>query len=228
MAQFIKHIGKHNNKKIAIIYRTIPDEGHMSLVAYTETLPKMFHDAITGVIESSAGQDASELADVLFRNKLADGRSILQAMHKEGMIKKVPTSQVIVTPNLQSHIRLDELNKIFEGMEAGGEAAKKMKELDDNMGMVEPYTRATKTAIDDTANVPMMASATDGLDNGSLAEDLDAQADRLALEAKSMIAESKRLKAEAKSLKPKKKKAAKKKVAKKKAVAKKKVTKVTS
>ncbi len=212
MSQFIKHIGKHNNKKIAIIFRSIAGEDHMALVAYTETLPKLYHDAIIGVIESPVGQDAAELADVLFRNKLADGRNILQAMHKEGMIKKVPTKQVIVTPNLTSHIRLDELNEIVDGMEAGGEAAKKMKELDENSGMVEPYTRAAKA---DAADVADLASADTGLDDVDIAANLDAQADKLALEAKSMIAESKRLKAEAKSMKPKKKATAKKKTAKK-------------
>ena len=35
----IKHVGKHNDKKIAIVYREVPSEAHMALVVYTDTLP---------------------------------------------------------------------------------------------------------------------------------------------------------------------------------------------
>ena len=29
----IKHVGKHNNQKIVILFRKVPDEGHMALVS---------------------------------------------------------------------------------------------------------------------------------------------------------------------------------------------------
>ncbi len=206
MTQFIKHVGKHGDRRVAIIYRTIPGEEHMALVSYPDTLQKSFHDAIMKVIESDVGQDATELADALFRQYLPDGRPILQTLHKEGMIKKVPTSQIIVTPNATSHVRLDELNKIFDGIQEGDEAKKKMQEIDDNLGLIDP---AEKRAIE--ANIPHLDSS--GLDNGSLAKELVSQADKLAAEAKGLIAESKRLKLEAKELlrktKPAKKKKAK-------------------
>jgi hypothetical protein len=37
----IKHVGKHNQKRVAIVYRTVPDEDHMALVVYSESLPMM-------------------------------------------------------------------------------------------------------------------------------------------------------------------------------------------
>jgi len=214
MAAFVKHIGKIQDRKVAIIYRKVPDEDHMCLVAYPDTLPKAFHDAIMQVIESAPGQQATDLSDALFRNLLPDGRPILQTMHNEGMIKKVKTNEVVVTPNATSHVRLDELNSIMDSMEAGDEANKKLADLDANAGMEK-----------NVAN-QMYNSSADLSDEGIAAERL-AQSNKLVAEAEAMIAESKRLQAEAydldASLKPKKatkKKTAKKKATKKKATAK--------
>lgn len=213
---FIKHIGKHGDKRVAIVYRSVPDEAHMALVVYPDQLPTTFHDAIMKAIESAPGQEAKELSDVLFRNLLSDGRPILETLHKEGMIKKVPTNQIIVTPNAQSHVRLDELNKIFEGMEKGDEASQKMAELDANAGLVDPVE-----ARKDQATI---AEAGDGvLDDTAIAQDMLDQSKRMAAEAQALVAESKNLEKEAykmaPSLKPKRapaKKAAAKKAATKK------------
>lgn len=194
---FVKHIGKHNGKKVAIAFRQVPDEEHMALVVYTETIPSMIHDAIMNVIESETGQSTDELADVLHRNFLADGRGILEALHKEGMLKKVPTSQVIVTPNQQSHVRLDELNKIINDLKTGNDASEKMRELDENAGMVDP---AQKREAEPVAEVPPL-SADDGvLDDTAIAKNLVEQSNAMELQAEAMIAESKRLKEEAYSL----------------------------
>ena len=216
---FVKHIGKHNNRKVAIVFRQVPDEDHMALVCYTETVPTMFHDAIMQVIESPAGQNTDDLSEVLHRNFLTDGRGILEGLHGEGMLKKVPTSQVIVTPNPQSHVRLDELNKIINDLKTGNDAAEKMRELDENSGLVDP----TQRQIEQPQEVPQ---ATDGvLDDGALAVNLIEQSKAMALQAEQLLAESKRLQEEAYtldgSLKPK---AAKKKSVRKKSVTKKKST----
>jgi len=213
---FIKHIGKHGDRKVAIVFRTVPGEEHMALVCYPQTLQAGIHDAIMRVIESPEGQDATELADALSRNLLPDGRQILQTLHKEGMIKKVKTSEIIVTPNATSAVRLDELNEIFDGVEAGGEAAEKMKKLDESLGLVDP--KANRVQQNATTTATASTISVENLDNDSMITNLNAQADQMANEAKGLVAESKRLKAEAKALAPKKKakKKAKKKTAKKK------------
>jgi hypothetical protein len=202
---FIKHIGKHGDRKVAIIYRQVPGEDHMCLVVYPETLPKAFHDTIMKVIESAPGQEAKELSEPLFRNLLPDGRPILQTLHREGMIKKVPTNQVIVTPNVSSHVRLDELNTILNGMEAGSEAAQKMADLDQNAGFADPMKK-TEAPV----NEPV-------LDDATLAKQRLAQASQMEAEANVMIAESKRLLEEAYQLdsSPRPKKPARTKAAKK-------------
>jgi hypothetical protein len=171
--QFTKHIGKHGDRKVAIVYRTVPGEEHMALVCYPDTLKAGVHDTLMKVIESEPGQQAAELADALFRNLLPDGRPILQTFHKEGMIKKVPTNQIVVTPNATSHVRLDELNKIFDGFEAGDDAKKKMADLDANSGFVDPKANRIN-ATDVALHAPVEA-----LDDNALAANLVSQATNL-------------------------------------------------
>jgi len=207
---FLKHIGKHNDRKVVIIYRKVPDEGHMALVSYTDNLPSNFHDSIMENLESPAGQAAEELADILFRNLLPDGRSILQAMHAEGFIKKVQTNQVILTPTAKSSARLDEINQILDDMATGEDAAKRMKDLDDNAGLVDPTALKSTDVVTD-----------DPMSDASIANDLLTQSQKMATEAEGLLAESKRLEAEAYAMNPalKPKRA----TAKKKATAKKRV-----
>ena len=103
--------------------------------AYPDTLPRHIHDDVMAALESESGQQAKEFADYLFRYTLADGNNALQLLHKEGMIKKVPTNQVIVTPDNRSNVRLDELNGILAKMAMGEEAVKELAELDAGAGL---------------------------------------------------------------------------------------------
>lgn len=197
----IKHVGKHNQRKIAIVYKTIPDEEHMALVVYTDSLPQMIHDEAMRALESEVGQNAKELADVLFRTVMADGRNCLEALHRGGLLKKVPTNQIIVTPNSQSTVRLDELNDILKKMELGEEAVKQMADLDKNRG--------TKGVLQESREVgepvkSVNTASADVLSDADLAAQRLAQATRMEAEAKSLLAEAKRLKEEASSLAPKK------------------------
>ena len=100
----LKHVGRHGDRKVAIVFREIPGEDHMCLVIYPETLPSSFESAIMKVIESPAGQAEAILANALHRNLLPDGRVILEALHREGMLKKIATNQVIVTPTPSSSV----------------------------------------------------------------------------------------------------------------------------
>ena len=138
----IKHVGKHNNKKIVLLWRRVPNEAHMCLIAYSDTLSRLIHDEVMNALQSPIGQNAKDFSDVLFRTVMADGRNCLEVLHKEGFIKKVPTSQVLITPTAKSSVRLDELNDILDEMEKGEEAIKRLSDLDKNSGMT---TKKRKT-----------------------------------------------------------------------------------
>ena len=120
----LKHIGKHGDRKVAIVFREVPGEEHMALVVYPDVMPVQIHDSIMKVIESPIGQQAENLGDALFRSLLSDGRAMLQTLHAEGMIKKVQAKQVTVTANASSHVNLDEMNGIIRKMKMGKDAIK--------------------------------------------------------------------------------------------------------
>lgn len=189
----IKHIGRHGDRKIVILYRTVPSEEHMCLVSYSDALPTPYHDAVMRVLESAAGQQAQELADALYRNLLPDGRNVLHTLHGEGLIKKVPTNQVIVTPDSKSNVRLDELNDILSKMNQGQDAVRRMAEIDAQAGLKDPAKNK---------NIPKHLQESEAMSDGNLANNLNAQAARMRTEAQTLLAEAARLESEAQNLTP--------------------------
>lgn len=205
----LKHIGRHGDRKVAILFREVPGEDHMCLVIYPETLPTHIHDSIMKTLESPVGQQANNLADALHRGLLPDGRPQLEALHREGMIKKIPSSQVIVTPNATSSVKLDELNRIVREMEMGDDARKRLEQLDNSKGMVDPSVKRDQereykrrrleqeAALRDKGQTPPPMNADGALDDKALATNMLAQAKKMEVEAKGLIAEAARMKKEA-------------------------------
>lgn len=201
-----KHVGKHNNKKVVLLFREVPGEEHMCLVAYSDLLPRLYHDPVMTVLESPVGQQAANFSDALFRNFMPDGRNCLEALHKDGLIKKVPTNQVTVTPTTNSSVRLDELNEILNEMAKGEDAVKRMAEIDANKGMtgkkktdirevgVPNNTRSTPTS-QSQPNISVLSDA-------DLARDRLKQAETMKANAEQMLKEVERLLTEAADLDP--------------------------
>ena len=195
----MKHIGRHGDRKVAIIFRELPGEAHMCLVVYTEILNAILHDAVMRCIESDIGQNSENLADALNRSYTQDGKFILQVLHQEGILKKVQTSQVIMTPSPNTKIKLEELNKILNEMQQGEAAVKRLAELDASRGLQDPA---------DVARRMRGGNSTPGvLGDSDLARQRLEQANKMEREANGLLAEANRLKQEAidmdPSLKPK-------------------------
>jgi hypothetical protein len=203
----LKHIGRHGDRKVAIIFREIPGEDHMCLVVYPDVLPTHIHNSVMSVLESAPGQAAVTLADVFHRNLLPDGRVILEALHREGMLKKIATNQVIVTPTPTASVKLDEINRLVKEMESGAEALKRMQELDKNAGIVAPEVkRAAEDAFKGKTSAnkqqSLSASQNGALDDHTIAANMLTQAQRMEIEAKGMIAEAARMKKDAERMYP--------------------------
>lgn len=207
----LKHVGKHNDRKIALLWREVPNEDHMCLVVYSDLLPRLIHDEIMKVLESASGQAAENLADALWRNVMADGRNTLEALHREGFIKKVPTNQVIVTPNAKSSVRLDELNTILNEMKSGEDAVKRMADLDASAGMTGKKRRAPeprevgmpRDSRGQPVQVPLTEAADAILSDADLAKQRFDQAEKMRANAQQLLAEAERLMAEAAEFDPK-------------------------
>ena len=204
----MKHVGKHGDRKVCIMFRQVPGEEHMALIIYPETLPAHWQSAIQVVVESDIAQQAEELADALHRNFLPDGRAILQTLHEERMIKKVRTSDIIVTPTANSNIRLDELNKMLNEMKLGEAAIKKMAQNDASRGMVAPEVKRAAEAeykasqIQQPAATKFQAPQDGALSDRDIAANMVFQAKKMETEAKQMIAEAARMKKDAQRMDP--------------------------
>lgn len=207
---FMKHVGKHGDRKVCILFRQVPGEEHMALIIYPEVLPAHWQDSIQKALESDIAQQAEELADALHRNFLPDGRPMLQTLHEERMIKKVRTGDIIVTPTANSNIRLDELNKMLNEMKLGEAAIKKMAENDASRGMVAPEVKrkaeaefkAQQASTTKSADPVLQAPAQGALSDRDIAANMLAQAKKMEIEAKQLIAEAGRMKKDAQRMDP--------------------------
>lgn len=204
----IKHVGKHGDKKVVVLFRQVPGEDHMALVVYSDMLPRIYHDEVMAVVESPVGQQAEDLADALHRNQMPDGKNSLEALHVNGLIKKVQTNQIIMTPTVKSSVRLDELNDILNEMKKGDAAIKRLAEMDANKGMsgkrkrepqevgVPPSSRSLP------ATEPLQASSDGVLSDADIARSQVQQAEAMKANAQSLLEEAERLMSEATKLDP--------------------------
>jgi len=212
---FIKHVGKTGDRKVCVLFRQVPGEDHMCLVIHPEVLPAHWQDAVQKVLESDIGQQAEELANALHRSMLPDGRPILETLHNERMIKKIRTADVIMTPNTNSSIRLDELNKMLNEMKQGEDAIKRMAQNDASRGLVEPGVKrkaeaefkegqmAKQQAQQNYMTPPTLTAGQDGaLSDRDIAANMLAQAKAMELNAKQMVAEAARMKKDAERMDP--------------------------
>ena len=198
---FLRHVGKHGDRKVAVVFREVPGEPHMCLVTYTELLNQNIHDPMMRCIESDIGQHSENLADALNRTHTKDGRMILQVLHGEGQLKKVNTELIVMTPQPNVRIKLNELNKILDEMKQGEDAVKRLAEIDSSMGLQNPADVARRLR-GEPKEAPVMSSTGDALSDSGIAQKLREQADRMSREAKGLMAEADRLLKEASDMDP--------------------------
>jgi len=200
----MKHVGKmkNNGAPVAIIFRTLPGDPHSCLVVGTQGLGPTNHDALISVIETPEAQGSFELGTILGVRRFPDNTDMLGWLHASGRLKKVPTSDVIVTMSPQETVQLDELNKLI--------AEQRGVKIEDLAIGTKPSNKKTEvTEIASVTEVPValesaeITTSTDILDDGVLAKQLRSQAD-------AMFKEAQRLRREADDLDPPAKKTAKK------------------
>lgn len=199
----MKHVGRHGDRKVAVLFREVPQESHMCLVIYPDTLPAPWEASIMKVLESDVGQQAENFADALHRSLLPDGRIILDTLHREKMIKKVRTADVVITPRSDSNIRLDELNNMLNEMKTGEAAVKRMAQNDAAQGLVDPSVKRAAEAAFKNKSAPQPTQSADGaLSDRQIAADMLNQAQRMERDAQGLLAEAARMKKDAERMDP--------------------------
>jgi len=143
---FFKHVGNVSGKKVIIVQRQLVNEDHMAAVIYSDIMPSKYHDDVMKLLESEEGQSAYEFKDILQRRMTSDGNNMLNALSNEGYLKRVPSANVLVTPNSKSQVRLDELNDLLQMAGKGEDAVRKLDRLENQQGMRDPANIALTDA----------------------------------------------------------------------------------
>lgn len=168
----VKHVGKmKTGQKVIILFKTVPNETHNCLVTETSRLPSPYHDRLMELVESDEGQQSAELADLLSRRFFADGENILSILHSRGYIKKVNTTNVLLTPNSKTAVPLSDVNEHL--LHSGG-------------GETKSVTDAFKGSATDDGSVAPESRKLDVMPNADLAQSLISQAERYEKEAQAL------------------------------------------
>jgi hypothetical protein len=195
----LKHVGrvKSTQRKVIVAYRTLPGDAKSCVVVTTENLEAADHDSLIKLVESNAGQNAYEFAEVMARSTLSDGSNMLARFHTTGKMTRVSTDNIEMTPDLSNVIMLDKLNQTIA--ESRGVTV-------DELALKGPTNTSTTVSQNAEETVPPETNeSNDILTDEQLAASYRSQAD-------TMFKEAKRLRDEAEKLHPTKKKSVKKSV----------------
>lgn len=167
MASFTKHVGRHEGtgQRLSVVFLQLPDEKDNALVVYSDSLPDRYHDDFMTAIESPEGQAANNLYEVLSRKVFWHGQPMLQTLHQEGHLVKVPTSAVIMTPNSNTSVPLNDI----------------LAEMSDTPVEEAPVNDATQTPAESQVDANVEESKQD--ENKMIAQNLLVQAQLLEQDA---------------------------------------------
>lgn len=166
-----------NGRKVVVAYKVVPGEPENAIVVTTENLMSEEHDTLMKLVESAAGQESEDLATAMARTPLPDGRNMLAAFHTTGKMVKVPTESVVMTPNTQTKIKLNELNQLI-----AEQRGVTVSDLALGNTAVRPAESVNETAEVDPI-MPLQAATNDVLTDEDLARQYRSQADALYKEA---------------------------------------------
>lgn len=211
----LKHIGRINGSgsKVIVVFRTLPGESDHALVLPVSNLTPDQHDSIMKLVETPQAQDSFEFGEIMFIRSFPDGRTMLNACQKDNLLVKMPTTNVIMTPNTADEVILSDLNVLI--------AEQKNCAVDDLYTFVSGAKKKVDNTVENVAevndmgrdvgepNIPVtqpsqepVATTQEPLSDQAIAKNYRSQAD-------AMYKEAARLRREADELDPPAKKAAK-------------------
>lgn len=192
--QNLKHVGKivTTGRKCLVVFRTLPGDAFNCLVVTTENLDDNYHNGLINLVEGNAAQTANEFAEVLARATFSDGTTMLASLHVKGLLSKVATDQVEMTPNNGTSIRLAELNQLIAEQRGvsvqdlairSGKEAMEVQEIA-KVTDISPSAKSTEPLIDQGRTTSSSVNETFApLDDDALAKKYRSDADKLSKEA---------------------------------------------
>lgn len=181
----LKHVGKirKTGAKVVVVFRTLPDDPYHALVLGVNSLSDMYHNSMMQLLEDGQGQQANEFGEAMATRFFPDGRQMLTAMHGEGRLQKIATSDIDMTPTTTDVIPLDKLNELIaeqKGIKLADLATDKPK-----TPQPKETSKAEKVAAKQ-AEVAPVAVSNSPLTDEDLARQLRSQADAMFKEAQNL------------------------------------------
>ena len=190
---FTKHVGRvvSTQQRVVVMFRQIPEEPDNCLLVDVEGLSEDMHNDLMNEVESIQAQQSDEFANHAHTHFFRDGRKMLETLHNENKFIKLETYKVMMTPDANTNIRLDELNT-------------QLGAIKENPNLTEAQfnqmaINTDAVTVGDEAKPATVTTKDDGvLDDFSLANGFVTQAE-------GMEAEAKRLREQAYDLIPRRK-----------------------
>lgn len=198
MADPVKHIGKFGEKPCVVLMRELPQENESCLIVQTSALADREHDELMEAVQSVEAQRAISLADVLQRKHFSDGTPMLNGLHFNKRIQKVPVSHVKLTPLPNQDIALAEVNAEVRKLD-GGYTPPMTDEAHLREETKQPTEAENTPASQAEKKVP---DVPDSEDPEGVAQGLIMQANLMKSDAESMAKEAESLLEKAYSLAP--------------------------
>jgi len=115
MAAMVKHVGvvENTGSRCVVIFREVPGEPTNCLIVGSDSLRDLYHEGLMKLVESDEGQQSGEIGELMSRRYFADGKNMLEYLHINNLLQKVPTAQIVLTPNRGTSVKLSEVNKLI-------------------------------------------------------------------------------------------------------------------
>ena len=134
----MRHIGasKITGARYVVVFMQLPDDEEHCLIIESDTLEIKKHDPLMRILESQEGQQETVFGNILARRRFPDGRAMLDALHQDGQLRRVPTANVIMIPNASQKIPLNEVNKLIKDQKIEGAKEPQFENTDTNTGNI--------------------------------------------------------------------------------------------
>jgi len=186
----VKHVGrvKNTGSRCVVVFREIyNDKGVVidpdsCLVFESERLPDAEHQDMMRIVEGSLAQENKDLFNVLARERLGNGFTALEWLHRSNRLHKYPTNNIELVPDSYNKIPLDQLNKIVRMQASGATEEQVMNALRDDTDsaprQAESVTTSGETEVVTESQQPSaQTSGEDVLTNEDIAASYIVQAE---------------------------------------------------
>lgn len=125
MKPVLKHTGVFTptSQRVIVIFRKLQDDPDYALVVEYDRLPDMYRENLFTVLKCDQSSKTNDFYTVLDNRSFGDGQPILSALHHGGHIKKVLTTNVVLSLPDNQVLGLKDFNDYMDGEEAQKDAA---------------------------------------------------------------------------------------------------------